>query len=144
MLQRIIDSGYRCMGGGANPLIANAIATYCQRGLLDAHLDTLRRLYSQRRDLTLAALEANMPEDVKWTRPTGGCFVWLTLPRALDAREVSERAKAEGVWILAGHRFFAEEPTGQHLRLAFSYLPQDQIGSGIETLSEVIGTRVPG
>ena len=137
-IQRVIQSGLRCMGGGANPLIANILAHYCQQGLLEPHLERLRRVYQERRDVTLAALEAYMPGGVGWTRPAGGFFVWLTLPAPLRAAEVAEQAREKGVLIPVGDPFFAEVPTGQHLRLAFSYVKMDKIQEGVQTLARVL------
>ena len=130
------------MGGGASPLIANAVADYCQRNLLERHIKALREQYRRRRDSALAALESHMPEGVDWTRPAGGCFIWLMLPDSLDARETAARSKEEGVWILPGHQFFAGEPTGQYLRLAYSYVPEAEIGTGIETLASVLRAQI--
>ena len=137
-IARIIDSGLRVVGGGANPLVANMLADYCQRGLLGPHIDRLRQLYQERRDIMLAALEAHMPEGVRWTEPGGGFFVWLTLPEPLRAVEVVEEARQTGIMVLAGDSFFAETPTGEHLRLAFSYVTPEKIQRGIEALARVL------
>jgi 2-aminoadipate transaminase len=56
LIQQLIGSGLRCMGGGANPLMAHILATYCQQGLLATHIQHLRQVYSERRDAMLAAL----------------------------------------------------------------------------------------
>ena len=140
LIDRMIGSGLRCMGGGANPLTANAVATYCQHGLLEPHIEQLRRVYRARRDSMLKALETHMPDDVHWTRPNGGFFVWLSLPRPFRAIEVIKRTQQAGVMALAGDPFFAERPTGQFLRLAFSYVTHTKIAEGIETLADVLVT----
>jgi 2-aminoadipate transaminase len=137
-IQRLINSGLRCMGGGANPLVANTLATYCQQGLLESHVDHLRHVYQERRDVMLEALAAHMPAGVRWTRPGGGFFVWLTLPEPLRAVEVADQAREAGIMLLAGDPFFAETPTGQHLRLAFSYVTPDKIQKGIGMLGWVL------
>jgi 2-aminoadipate transaminase len=140
LVERLIGSGLRCMGGGANPLMANILATYCGKGLLEPHIAGLCRLYRERRDAMLAALEAHMPADVTWTRPGGGFFIWLTLPKPLRAAEVAARAKKAKLLIPVGDPFFAQEPSGQHLRLAFSYVTPEKIREGTETLAQVLRT----
>ena len=142
LIERLIGSGLPTSGGGANPLVANVLAAFCQQGLLEPHIIRLRQVYRQRRDATLAALEAHMPEGVRWTRPGGGFFVWLTLPQPLRATEVARRAGEEGLLIPVGDPFFAEAPTGQHLRLAFSYVPPDKIDEGVKTLAQVVRTAL--
>lgn len=138
MIERLIGSGYRCMGGGANPLVANMLAVYCQQGLLEPHIQRLRCIYSERRNAMLAALEAHMPPGVSWTRPKGGVFVWLTLPPPRRATEVVQQARQVNLMVLGGDPFFAEFPTGQHLRLAFSYVSPPKIREGIEILGQIL------
>lgn len=137
-IQRIVGSGLRCMSGGVNPLVANILATYCAQGLLEPHIERLRAVYLERRDAMLAALEAHMPPGVTWTRPGGGFFVWLNLPEPLRAAEVAARAKEAKLLIPVGDPFFAEAPTGQYLRLAFSYVTPEKIWEGVETLAQVL------
>lgn len=86
----------------------------------------------------LDALKSFMPEGVQWTEPGGGFFVWITLPDGLSAANVVQEAKKAGLWILAGDPFFAERPTGPHLRLAFSYVEEDKIREGIQKLATLL------
>ena len=43
--------------------------------------------------------------------------------------------------VFAGDPFFAEEPTGQFLRLAFSYVPLEKIAEGAEALARILADR---
>jgi 2-aminoadipate transaminase len=138
LVRRIYDCGVRNMSGGWNPLIANAIAAYCQKGLLEPHLSQIRGVYQDRRRAMLEALEAYMPPGTEWTRPNGGFFVWLSLPGAMGSAATVARARKKSVLVLPGDPFFAESPTGQYFRLAFSYVEPDQIHNGIRILGEVL------
>ena len=142
LVERLINSGLRCMGGGANPLIANFLATYCQQGRLEPHIERLRAVYRERRDAMLDALAAHMPAGVTWTRPGGGFFIWLTLPEPLRAADAADRARKAKLLIPVGDPFFAKAPTGQHLRLAFSYVTPEKIWEGIEILGKIV-CRLP-
>jgi 2-aminoadipate transaminase len=132
------DSGIRLMGGGANPLVANALSLYCKEGLLEPHIESLKRLYSIRKDVMLEALDSHMPQSVRWTKPSGGFFVWLTLPDGKSSLEVVGEARKASLWIQEGDPFFAEEPTGQHLRLAYSYVEEHKIREGIQKLATLL------
>ncbi len=138
LVERLIGSGLRNMSGGVNPLMANILAAYCQRGALEPHIEGLRRVYRERRDAMLEALAAHMPPGVSWTRPGGGFFVWLRLPEPLRAADVVARAREDKLLIPVGDPFFAETPPGQFLRLAFSFVSPDKIRAGIETLAAVL------
>jgi 2-aminoadipate transaminase len=138
LIERLINSGLRCMGGGANPLVANILATYCQQGLLEPHIEHLRQIYRERRDVALEALATYMPAGTGWTEPGGGFFIWLTLPDSLRASHVVQQARKTGLLIPVGDPFFVEAPASQHLRLAFSYVAAEKIREGIETLGQVL------
>jgi DNA-binding transcriptional MocR family regulator len=81
-----------------------------------------------------------MPDGVDWTRPYGGFFVWMSLPAPLRAAKVAARAREAKLLVPVGDPFFAEAPTGQYLRLAFSYVSPDKIERGIRVLAQVLGT----
>lgn len=138
LIARLVGSGLRSMSGGVNPLVANILAEYCREGLLEPHVDRLRALYGERRDAMLDALAAHMPTETTWTRPRGGFFVWLGLPRPLSAAGVARRARESGLLIPVGDPFFAEEPAGEYLRLAFSYVTPARIREGIAILGQVL------
>jgi 2-aminoadipate transaminase len=138
LIQRLIGSGLRCMGGGANPLMAHILAAYCQEGLLATHIRHLRQVYAERRDAMLATLATHMPDGVDWTRPSGGFFVWMSLPDPLRAADVAARASEAKLLVPVGDPFFAEAPTGQYLRLAFSFVSPDKIETGIKALAQVL------
>lgn len=134
----LYQSGLRSMGGGANPLCAIAMAAYCQKGLLEPHIVLLKRVYKERRDVVLAALESFMPSGVSWTKPAGGFFVWITLPQGIQSEDVKKAARDEKIYFLAGNPFFAEKPRAQHLRLSFSFVPPVKIREGIDKLAGIL------
>ncbi|MFC2164405.1 PLP-dependent aminotransferase family protein [Acidobacteriota bacterium] len=138
IIDKLIQSGLRCMGGGANPVTANAISFFCNDGHLESHLTKVKPVYKQRRDVMVETLHSTMPAGVSWTEPDGGFFVWLTLPDALPSVDVVKWGKEAGVWFPSGDLFFAGPPPGQHLRMAFSYVQPENIRKGIERLAQVI------
>lgn len=144
LIRRVIGSGLRCMGGGANPLMANILADFCQQGSLDSHIAQLRQIYRQRRDAMLSALGAHMPAGADWTRPGGGFFIWLRLPHPLQAADIVSQAKKENLLVPAGDPFFAERPTGQFLRLAFSYVTPQKIEQGVQALGQLLISSLQG
>ena len=138
-IQRCIDCGTTQMGGGANPFAAQIVAEYCRSGYWEAHISHLRSLYKMRRNGALSALSQYMPGDVRWTHPTGGFFIWLSLPETVFAQDVKRMALQEGVLLAAGEGFFVHPSDGQHnLRLAYSCATPGDIETGIRMLAQVI------
>src|SRR5512143_492385 len=45
-------------------------------GFLDEHVNVIRRVYKERRDVMLEIMDEMFPVEVHWTRPLGGMFLW--------------------------------------------------------------------
>ena len=56
------------------------VATFLRDNSLDGLLDESRRVYKKRRDTALAAIAEFFPDNVQYTVPQGGYFIWLTVP----------------------------------------------------------------
>jgi DNA-binding transcriptional MocR family regulator len=100
-------------------------------------IDVFRGVYRDRRDAMLAALTDYLP-DLSWTHPTGGFYVWVTLPDNLDSKSMLPRAVKELVAYTPGTAFFADGGGRNKLRLAFCYPTPEFIREGIRRLSTVI------
>jgi len=118
----------------------NQIATErVARAGFEAHTARIRAVYRARRDAMLAALARHMPEGVRWTRPEGGMFVWLTLPEGLDGAELLARSlETEKVAFVPGRAFFADGSNGNTLRLSFSCADEAMIEEGMRRLGRLI------
>jgi 2-aminoadipate transaminase len=142
-IQRCVECGTTCMGGGANPLVAHMVAEYARSGAWEAHIQMLRALYQERRDGALAALNRFMPAEVTWTQPQGGFFLWPGLPAHLQAQEIKQAALQQGLAVSAGDGFFVNPADGaRHLRLTYSCASPADIQTGIQILARIIRERL--
>lgn len=98
-------------------------------------------MYRERRDAMLTSLGEQLP-GLSWTRPGGGFFVWLTLPNALDSKQMLPRAVTELVAYTPGTAFFANGGGHQNMRLSFCFPPPDRIRTGVRRLAKVIGDEL--
>ncbi len=89
-------------------------------GFIDAHVLQVRDYYREQRDLMLTALAAYMPREVRWTRPAGGMFLWMTLPDGLNASKIAYDAVRENVAYVPGETFFTDGSGLNTLRLSYS------------------------
>ena len=135
---RLAGSGVRRSAGGANPFTAYTVAEFCRAGHLEPHVARLVAIYRSRRDAMLEALDATMPSGVAWTRPSGGFFVWLTLPEPLTAGELLASVRSRGITFPTGEAFFATGGGERCLRLAFSYVNPDDFPRGMQLLGQAI------
>jgi len=125
--------------------MATQMATYevCrQDGFLDAHVERIREVYRERRDVMLRALEAHFPEGCTWTRAQGGLFVWAELPPSVDARDLLVDALEENVAFVPGQSFHADRSGHNTIRLNFSNVSSDRIEEGIARLGRAITRRL--
>ncbi len=119
-----------------------AIATVAE-AQFDAHVEKIKTAYRARRDRMLAALDAHMPAGVSWTKPEGGMFVWLTLPKHLRGDDLLALSlKTERVAFVPGHAFFADGSGGNTLRLSFSRTDAATIDEGIARLGALISAAL--
>jgi len=96
-------------------------------------------LYRARRDAMLYALEVSMPAGVTWTRPSGGLFTWVTLPRDVDAAQLLKRAVAEAhVAFVPGSAFFAGQEGHNTMRLSYSLSDEAAIMAGVRRLANLL------
>ncbi len=106
---------------------------------LDGHIDAIRALYRHKCGLMLDALDAAMPSCVRFTRPAGGLFIWVTLPDCVDMTAFLTSAVAAGVRVVPGATFSYDPDAPSHcFRLNYSTPSDAQIGDGIRRLGEVV------
>ncbi|MCG5479228.1 PLP-dependent aminotransferase family protein [Sinorhizobium alkalisoli] len=115
-----------------------AICTVAECGF-DAQVAKIHRVYGHRRNAMLAALEKYMPADVRWTKPEGGMFVWVTLPKGTDgAALLAKSIETAKVAFVPGRAFFADGSGENTLRLSFSCANDEMIDEGIRRLGALI------
>jgi len=100
-------------------------------------IDTFRGIYRERKEALVGALKEHLP-DLTWTDPTGGFYVWLTLPNHLDSKAMLPRAVKELVAYTPGTAFFANGDGRHNIRLSFCYPTPDAIRLGVRRLTKVI------
>ena len=113
-------------------------AEFMGSGSLDANLLKSIDLYRSKRDLMLSLLEEYMPENVTWTRPDGGLFLFFTMPEHFDSVSFYDTALGNGVAYVAGS-FFRTDGGGRNtMRLNFSFMTPDRIREGIILLADLL------
>ncbi len=113
------------------------ISEYLSTADWKAQINTFRGVYRERKDALLSALAEYLPE-LTWTNPTGGFYVWVTLPGHLDSKAMLPRAVKELVAYTPGTAFFANGDGRSNLRLSFCYPTPENIKVGVRRLSTVI------
>ncbi len=119
----------------------NICRTFLQEYDLDAHFKKTRKYYSEKLNFFLEAMEENFPEDmgVKWTKPEGGLFLWITVPDEINTLDLFYMAIEEQVAFVPGEVFYPEGfKQYNSMRINFSFPTKEEIVEGVRRLSSVI------
>ncbi len=128
---------------GSNNLSQHLLDRLLATGAYHRHVETLRAVYRSKRDAMLRALEAEFGDwpEVRWTKPTGGLYVWLTFPPHIDAGPsgpLVPRSLDAGVLYVPGEFGHVADEFGvvprSEARLSFGVADETQIAEGIRRL----------
>jgi 2-aminoadipate transaminase len=111
---------------------------FVESGRLDAHRSRVRKAGAERLAATIEGCRRCLPPGARWTEPEGGMNVWVRLPAPLDAGELLQRARKEGVAFLPGRYFAVGPPDPGALRLSFAGLPPEKIREGLAVLGRIL------
>lgn len=109
-----------------------------EEGFLHNFVPLLQNAYRQRRDLMLAALEQHFTGKASWTRPDGGMFLLVTLPKEINTSALFSKALQLGVAYVPGEEFHLDGQGTNTMRLNFSNARPEQIPPGLTRLAQVI------
>ncbi len=105
---------------------------------MKSHICMIRKVYGERREVMVKALEEHMPEGVQWTHPKGGLFLWVTLPEGMDTGEIFKDAVEARVAFVPGAPFHPQGGGENTMRLNFSNSKPELIQEGIQRLANVV------
>jgi len=105
---------------------------------VENHIQHIRNMYRIQRDCMVNMIKKYFPSDVKYTKPEGGMFLWVTLPDGMSSMELFEIAIKENVAFVPGEAFYSNNPETNTLRLNFSNSNEQKIEEGIKRLGHAI------
>src|ERR671910_671240 len=115
---------------------------YFERGNWRDYVSSLVEVYRARRDTMLDALAEHFPPQAEWTRPSGGLFVWATLPDFIDTTDLLARALRDNVAFVPGEAAFLDGRGRSSMRLNFSGCDEDGIREGVRRIGAVVDEQV--
>jgi len=111
---------------------------FINQGLLDKHVQKMRKVYARKKELMISALYKCCPDDLKWNEPVGGICLWCQLQGGLRTADLLREAIYEKVFFIEGKIFSPQNNHEDWLRLNFTYADEKQIEEGIRRLSSAI------
>ena len=113
-----------------------------KRGVVHALAPKLRALYARKRDVMEAALRARIGNQLTWTSPKGGFFIWATLPSGCSDMVLLDRALAHGLVFVIGSAFFVDGSGHDKIRLSFSAPTEQRIEEGVTRLAAALSEQL--
>lgn len=111
---------------------------YLRKYDFNAHLAHMCILYRRRRDCMLQAVRESFPPGTQIVMPEGGIFLWLSLPKQLDALRAFDAVFAEDLAFVPGTFFFPDRSGKHTMRLNFCTNSESVIGSEIRRMGRLL------
>lgn len=129
----------RALFAAGSPSITQAmVAEFVAEGHFARHIQRMRRIYNERRVLTIEALERSLPQGMQVERSPGGMHLVLRLPKDVNDTALAEQLLGRGMSVQALSRWAASSQRQSGLLLSFTNCataaPGEQLGAAISTL----------
>ncbi len=105
---------------------------------MNEHLTRLQAIYRDQATLMLKEMDEHFHPSVKYTRPEGGMFIWVTFPDGVDVNDFVQDAIKQKVAVVPGAAFLCNEKAPcQSIRMNFSTPTKENIIKGVRILGEL-------
>lgn len=96
-----------------------------------------RSLYKTKKEAAIWALNEYLPE-LETTKPSGGFFLWVSLPAGLDGKKMLPIAVEELVAYTPGTAFYGDGRGKEFIRICYSHPTAENVKVGIQRLAKAI------
>ncbi|MFP3389887.1 PLP-dependent aminotransferase family protein [Brevibacillus sp. SIMBA_040] len=103
---------------------------------LESHIEKIRASYKARMEWMNELMLAQNWNGVKWEKPRGGMFLWVTLPEHVDSEKLLAASVKEGVAFVPGKPFYAAEAQANTMRLNYTLLNKEDTQLAISRLGK--------
>jgi len=117
---------------------------FIRQGLLDRQIQENIEFYRAKRDFMLAQMDRHFPREATWSRPRGGFFIFVKLPKNMDAGELFRRAVEKNVAFVTGQPFFVDGSGHNTFRLSYSQAGEEDIEAAIRVIGNLIKDSLAG
>ena len=111
---------------------------YLKNNDLDKHIAKIKKLYQKQADAMTEAMDKYFPSTVKYTKPHGGMFLWVTLPEGVSAMSLFPKALEKKVAFVPGAPFYIAIQNANTMRLNYTNADCETIEEGIHRLGDLL------
>ncbi len=126
-----------------SPFVQRVVGRYMEAGLLEPNIKKTVASYRQKAEAMLQSFREFMPDEVSWTTPEGGLFLFLNLPEQMDSEKLMKVAVQDyKVAFVPGVVFHSDGSGKNTLRMNFSYESVETIRNGVQRLAKAIKANI--
>lgn len=107
-----------------------------QNDKLKEHMHQKRQFYRRQRDLFLQEIKQYFGNEINYTNPAGGMFLWLEAEEWLDSNELFQQCIKRNVAFVPGEYFYLDREIKHQWRMNFSNADKNEIKKGIKIIAE--------
>ena len=111
---------------------------YLTNNDLDMHIAKIKALYQKQVQAMMDAMDRYFPSSVKYTKPHGGMFLWVTLSEGVSAMSLFPKALEKKVAFVPGDPFYIGIENANTMRLNYTNADCETIEEGIHRLGELL------
>jgi len=124
-------------------LLQLTLAELLENGAFDEHLTCLRATHTALQQIAVNALRQNFSaEELEFSVPHGGLYIWCRWRRAVDIEDVLLRAQQKGASVAPGRAFFAASPDENCFRICFTASSERDLPEAIHLVAEAFHLRL--
>lgn len=111
---------------------------YLMNNDIENHIAKIKALYKEQAQAMINAMDKYFPQTVKYTRPHGGMFLWVTLPEGKSAMSLFPKALEKKVSFVPGDPFYINVENANTMRLNYTNADCQTIEEGIHRLGDLL------
>jgi len=123
---------------GAPMLEQAVLAEFMRSGDFERHIRRMRRLYGNRRNALLAALQTCFGDRVEVGERHGGLNMLITLDLPGSDAELARAATGAGIGLRPASPYYSEPPTQPRFLMGFAAMTEEEIEVGVRKLGAVL------
>lgn len=111
---------------------------YLMHNDIEEHISKIKTLYRKQAKAMLNAMDRYFPDNVSYTKPNGGMFLWVTLPDGISAMKMFPKALEKKVVYVPGDPFYINTKDVNTMRLNYTNADCETIDEGIHRLGDLL------
>ncbi|WP_026585044.1 aminotransferase-like domain-containing protein [Bacillus sp. J33] len=113
-------------------------AKYMELYDIGEHIKKIKAVYKERCTAMLSCIEEFFPDNLSYSKPEGGLFIWIELPEDVDSTHIFTECLKNNVACVPGVPFFPNGTQTNTLRLNYSNMSKEKIIEGMKRMGEVL------